>query len=105
MPLTTNPAIPFMKNGPGAIPERPRIRYGKMAARYESEPSVTKDPMNALKAVVEPTYIAPKIVHKTEQINVALKGDFRVGLIRPTKVLNGAALSRPRVHSMRPAVI
>lgn len=52
--LTTGPYLPI-QNGPGWIFLRPESRCGRIAKRYDTVVSKTKEPMNALKAVVDPT--------------------------------------------------
>lgn len=47
---------------------------GRIEARYERVRRTTKDPTKALKAVDEPTYIAPRMVLHIPQATVALKG-------------------------------
>lgn len=76
-----------------------------MKARYESEFSRMKEPTKALKAVVLPTYIAPRTERMRPQAKVALKGFSHFLSIFPIHAEKGVASSRPRVHSMRPAVM
>lgn len=47
---------------------------GRIEARYERVRRTTKDPIKALNAVDEPTYMAPRIVLQTPQAVVALNG-------------------------------
>jgi len=61
--------------------------------------------MSAEKAVVEPTWIAPKQVVTAETATVALSGEPNVGEILVKKLPNGAALSRESVQKVRPPVI
>ena len=76
-----------------------------MAVRYDRLDRTTKEPTKALKAVAEPTYMQPRIVHIPPQRSVALNGFRQVPLTLPNVLLNGVAPSLASVQNVRPAVI
>lgn len=75
-----------------------------MARKYDRLVNMTKDPMNALKAVSEPTYMQPRTVQVTPHARMALKGFLNLGDTWANCPLNGVAPSRASVHRTRLAV-
>lgn len=75
-----------------------------MAATYDNVERMTYAPTKAANAVVEPTYMHPRMVVKTPQKMMARKGLWCCSSTLAKKWLNGVALSRARVQKTRLAV-
>ena len=61
-----------------------------------------KEPTRSVKAVLLPSWIAPKQVHRKAASTVAGTGQLSFSLTWEKKVEKGVALSRARAHHIRP---
>lgn len=61
-----------------------------------------KEPTRSVNAVLLPSWIAPKQVHRKAARTVAGTGQLSFSFTREKKAEKGVALSRARAHQIRP---
>lgn len=103
MPLTAKPHLPIW-NGPMGMYFLPVKRLGPKARAYEVEERTMKDPARSENAVALPSVIAPRPVVMMPAKIVAGMGQESLSLTLPKRPGNGIALSRAKVHHVRPTV-
>jgi hypothetical protein len=101
--VTRKPQRPN-QNGPGGTFFLPVIKCGAIARIYEVVVRMIKEPARSWKAVLLPKGIAPRPVHRIAQNTVAGMGQLSFSFTYEKKYEKGVALSRARVHQMRPTV-
>lgn len=92
------------ENGPGGTFFLPVRKCGAIATMYELVVRITKEPARSWNAVRLPRGIAPRPVHRIAQSRVAGMGQLRFSSTSEKNCEKGVALSRARVHQMRPTV-
>ena len=92
------------QNGPGGIFFLLVNKCGAIARTYEVVVRIINEPARSRNAVLLPKGIAPRPVQMIAQSRVAGMGQLSLSLTREKKPENGVALSRARVHQMRPTV-
>ena len=101
MPFTAKPAFPN-QNGPLGMFFLPVSKCGRIASAYEAVVRIMKEPTRSVKAVLLPSWMAPKAVQSTPAKMVEWMGQLSLSLTRLKKGEKGTALSRARAHQMRP---
>lgn len=101
--LTAYPAEPIW-NGPFGMFFLPVNRFGAMASAYDVDVRMIKLPAKSVNATRLPRGIAPSPILITAQSKVAGIGQLRPSLTEEKSLGNGVALSRARVHQIRPQV-
>lgn len=73
-----------------------------MANKYDVDVRMMKEPTRSVKAALLPSWIAPKQVHSRAARTVAGTGQLSLSLTCEKRPEKGVALSRARVHQIRP---
>ena len=73
-----------------------------MARAYDTDVRMMKEPTKSVKAVLLPSWIAPKAVHRIAARRVAGMGQLSFWLTCEKKPAKGVALSRARAHHILP---
>lgn len=92
------------QNGPGGTFFLFVNKCGPIARAYEVVVKIMNEPARSKNAVLLPRGIAPRPVQSIAQSKVAGTGQLSFSSTREKKCENGVALSRARVHQMRPTV-
>jgi hypothetical protein len=93
-----------LQKGPMGRFFRPENKWPPIASAYDVVVRITKDPTRSEKAALLPIVIAPKAVVMSPVNTVAGIGQLRPSSTLEKKPENGVALSRARVHQVRPTV-
>jgi len=101
--LTAKPADPI-QNGPFGTFFRPVKRWEPMARAYDMVVRMMKDPTKSVNAVLLPSWMAPKAVHRMAQRTVAGTGQLSRSSTSEKNPEKGVALSRAKAHQIRPTV-
>ena len=77
-------------------------KCGPIARAYDMVVRMINDPTRSVNAVLLPSWMAPKAVHRIAARTVAGTGQLSFSLTCEKKPEKGVALSRARAHQIRP---